>query len=369
MRKNPSSVQPVRLRLLLVSGSYPPMQCGVGSYTARLLAALAARDDMDITFLGDVRAADAKLPPGVNGCFGISRWSLRELPVARRLIASADVVHIQFPTQGYGDGLLPMALPLLSTLLRTPCVQTLHEPRLGPWDIMLGLGRAACITPRPDIRRKMDFVRRQMSRGADIHVIGNASLLPAVQLGVEERKQVRAQHVPEGSLLLLFFGFLSPAKGCEALLGIAAARPDVHVVIAGAIDPDSPYHRGLLERIRADGLQDRIHMPGYLDDATLSRLIAAADAVVLPFTTGSGEWNTSLQAARAQGSFVVTTSRDRSGYIEEENTFFASPGAVQAMLAGIGTHAGTRLPARDINADWERIANRHVEIYRSVVSG
>jgi hypothetical protein len=65
----------------------------------------------------------------------------------------------------------------------------------------------------------------------------------------------------------------------------------------------------------------------------------------------------------------VTTSRDHSGYIEEENTFFAPPGDVQAMLAGIGKHAGTSLPTRDIDADWERIANCHVEIYRSVVSG
>ena len=368
MKKNTSSVQSERLRLLLVSGSYPPMQCGVGSYTARLLAALAERDDMDITFLGDVRAADAKLPPGVNGCFGISRWSLRELPVTRRLIASADVVHIQFPTQGYGYGALPFVLPIFCKLLRIPCVKTLHEPRLGPLDLLLSLGQATCITPRPDIRGQMDFLRRHSVGRANFHVIRNASMLPVVALSLADKERLRVRYAPSGSILMLFFGFPSPAKGCETLLDIAMADPKIHVVLAGAINKGNPYHRQLLEKIRVAGLQQRVHTPGFLDDHALSQLIATADAVALPFTRGSGDWNTSLNAARTQGTFVVTTSLNRTGYSKEENTFYAFPGDIRAMLEGIVTYAGTKTVARETDAEWEHIASRHAEIYRSVLS-
>jgi hypothetical protein len=40
-------IQPLgKLKVLAVTGSYPPMHCGVGDYTQRLTQALAARADI-----------------------------------------------------------------------------------------------------------------------------------------------------------------------------------------------------------------------------------------------------------------------------------------------------------------------------------
>jgi hypothetical protein len=93
--------------------------------------------------------------------------------------------------------------------------------------------------------------------------------------------------------------------------------------------------------------------------------MAAADAIVLPFRDGGGEWNSSLQAARLQGTPVVTTSRLRSGFDADENTAYCAPGDIEAMRRALQAHAGRR-PAHRIseNRTWEDIAAAHRGVYR-----
>ncbi len=39
------------MRVMLITGSFPPMHCGVGDYTCKLAAALAERADLCVTVL------------------------------------------------------------------------------------------------------------------------------------------------------------------------------------------------------------------------------------------------------------------------------------------------------------------------------
>ena len=107
---------------------------------------------------------------------------------------------------------------------------------------------------------------------------------------------------------------------------------------------------------------------GYLPTAKVARILAAADAVVLPFLHGSGEWNTSVSAAQIQGTSVLTTSKDKSGYDRASNTYFASPQDIDGMRNALKKHLGTRIAPNDLAAPkWIEIRRAHETFCRSII--
>ena len=55
----------MNIRVLLITGSYPPMKCGVGSYSQRLAMALADYSGVKVTVLTDKRASEVIMRSGV----------------------------------------------------------------------------------------------------------------------------------------------------------------------------------------------------------------------------------------------------------------------------------------------------------------
>jgi hypothetical protein len=89
-----------------------------------------------------------------------------------------------------------------------------------------------------------------------------------------------------------------------------------------------------------------------------------SDAVVLPFTEGGGDWNSSLQAAAVQGVFLVTTSSTAKGYDPKHNVHYCPPGDVACMRAALESRMGHRIePAGETNREWTRIAEAHLRVY------
>ena len=83
---------------------------------------------------------------------------------------------------------------------------------------------------------------------------------------------------------LLFLGRIHPKKGCdilvEAFAQIAAAHPEIHLVIAG---PDPNGLRATMEPVaRAAAIEERIHWPGMLSGDVKWGALRACKALVLP---------------------------------------------------------------------------------------
>ncbi len=107
------------------------MKCGVGDYTAKLAQALAYTADTTVAVLVDIAASqtDAAAPsleilPIAHG------WTFSDLPAILRTVRKwrPDIIHMQYPGQGYGAHKLPWLLPsILAIVLRKPIVQTWHE--------------------------------------------------------------------------------------------------------------------------------------------------------------------------------------------------------------------------------------------------
>jgi glycogen(starch) synthase len=88
--------------------------------------------------------------------------------------------------------------------------------------------------------------------------------------------------------MIMFVGTLSRRKGVPLLLRSAAAvlskYPDARLVLAGK-DTASPEGRSFIdeELTALDGhIRERIEIPGFVDDKTLSSLYASADLFVMP---------------------------------------------------------------------------------------
>ena len=71
-------------------------------------------------------------------------------------------------------------------------------------------------------------------------------------------------------------------------------------------------------------------------------MLAAADAVVLPFRSGGGSWNSSIKAAAVQGTFVLTTSTERHGLDPDGNVYYARPSDAKDLMEALRRHLGRR---------------------------
>ena len=361
------------MKILLLTGSYPPMRCGVGDYAALLAEALAALRDTEVAVITDQRARMTRSASNVE-LFPIARgWAFSDLLQILKTIRrwSPDVLHIQYPTKGYDGRFLPWLLPLALSVLRIPIVQTWHEnfpmaSRLRSLAIAIRPGRLVVVRPHYDAA--ISRWARLLVRPKRLRFIPNTSCLPRVELSDQDRRDIRRHLKSSARYFVAYFCFIYPNKSVELLFDVADARQD-HIVVIGEANPDHPYQRSVLERTQRDPWREKVTVTGFLPSEEVARLLAAVDAVVLPFRDGGGLWNTSLHGATLQGTFVLTTSVERHGYDPSSNIYFAKPGDVTDMRAALRQYIGRRnaYPVSERSASWEAIAHTHRRLYQSLL--
>jgi glycosyltransferase involved in cell wall biosynthesis len=358
------------VKVLMVSGSYPPMRCGVGDYTRALADSLAARNDLELRVLSTAGAAQPDDPPWLRR--EMRNWRVGSLRPFLRLFAEfrPGVVHVQYPTQGYSVVLGPTLVPMMARARGAAVVQTWHEfpqpawTRHGLSKLALAAAADALIYVRPDYPQRISGAVSRLLGRAPRHLLPNASVVPAARISAVDRGAIRDGLGCGSRGMVVFFGFAYPPKGVHHLFRIA--DPERHqLVILGDLVREDPYHARLLALAHEGAWRGKVSLPGFVAADRAARILAAADAAVFPFEDGGGSWNTSVQAATAQGTFTIVTSRGRSGYDAAENVYYAAPGDVPAMRSALTQYAGRRVAPAAHN-DWAGIAARHAEIYRAV---
>lgn len=367
------------LKVLLVSGAFPPMRCGVGDYTQRLATALAGQSGVKVAVVTNRQPEGPSSDGSVEVHREMDGWRLRDLrpfwDVAQAF--QPHVVHLQYPTQGYGTVTGLSVLPLAArALLRLPVVETFHEyvpygfsPNVACMYAMT-LAAGALVVVRPGYRERMPKPMSLLLGARPFRFIPNASALPAVSLTASEREAIRQSIGSAGRQIVAHFGFAYPHKGVERLFEIA--DPDRHhLLVIGDLSRADPYHARLLERAEAPTWKGRVTITGFVDPRRAAQLLAASDAAVFPFLEGGGIWNSSLHAAMDQGTLVVTTSSERRGYDAAGNVYHAAPDGIDDMRTGLLAHIGNRRPPAiaGAEAEWTCIAEEHQALYRTVLCG
>lgn len=357
------------------------MHCGVGDYTARLTEALADIPGSHIAVLTDelAKTTDSRIELIPTG-----RWTLRRLPYLLRAIRKwrPDIVHVQFPTQGYFGYWLPWFFPALLHFSGYRIVQTWHEYTL-PWQsimqiinthiinmhIINGIVADGIVVVRPGYREKLSPLSRWTIRRKPFQLIPNGSSLPSRKITQDERDDIRKRFGAEGKFLVAYFGFLYPHKGVDLIFRIA--DPAIHsIVLIGEIKESDPYHRAILDEIHGDRWKGSALATGFLPPSDAALILAAADAVVFPSHIGYGEWNSSVHAAGDQGAFVLTTSDPPRGYVPEENIYYAHHRDIVEMREALNRYIGTRADHKSVRPrmGWKSIAEEHLKLYHLIMN-
>jgi len=210
-----------------------------------------------------------------------------------------------------------------------------------------------------------------------VHVIpaGVPKALPAPGGDRQFRERF---NIPRGRVISVF-GYVNPFKGYELVLeALKMLPPDVVFVIAGgARTPDDEgYVATLKERVRAQGLEGRVVMTGYLPETEASQAMAASDLVLLPHTLATGSYSVTLPLSH--GKAMVAS--DLACFAE----LAGNAHCVDLFHSGDAVHLAERIRAvlgddeyrnrleraaadyAEANS-WERVARRTVEVYRAAM--
>lgn len=372
----------------MVSGSYPPMEDGVGDYTSRFFHELSrqlGRENVSVitTALTDPVEHD----PRVH--YAIDRWNTRgTLRLTRMLRAQRpDVISVQYQTVGYGRDLGITFFPWLAraALPGTPVVATVHEftsrtPK-GRARVLASL--AACSRAIVVNHNYVDEIGALLPTHRDrlVHVpIGSnvtAHPVSAAQVRALRGELGVKRHTP----VVAHFGVMRRGKGIETLLEAFATvrvrRPTARLLLIG--HADQAFQRDvILPAIERLGLPGGVTLTGSVTQGELSAYFALAAICVQPFQDGVSTRRGSFLAAMEHGMPVITT---RPAYpIPElrdgENLLYVDrvdpPALADAILGLLRDRALQRSLGHNIldlrkNFSWEEVVRRSVHVFQDAV--
>ena len=362
-----------RIRVLMVTGSLPPIPCGVGDYTARLATALMATNRARVAVLGVTpELHEGRVLPDepFRRLSTIHAWNAWR-PI-RTLLGVAlwrpDVVHIQWPGRGYSEGRLALLTRILVKFFRTTVVLTLHEhipAGFTSTQSMANLARLV-ITVRPNFATGFVDGISHAAQDKELVVIENGPALPQVVATPEQRTEFRNRlGIPEGKAIVSYFGLFYPSKGVEQLFEIADPRRHHLLLMGGQAEGVGDYYSQIVRQAESGEWRGAASILGFLPPSDAALALACSDAVVLPFLQGGGVWNTSIHGARLQRTFILSTSTTAQGYDPKRNLYWARPSDVNELRSALDRYCGVHVPDSDFDVpDWNDIADRHLAAYR-----
>jgi glycosyltransferase involved in cell wall biosynthesis len=385
------------VKVLFITGEFPPMQGGVGDYTREI--GLALRD------LGcEVEVVTSTLAGPVAGLTVyplVERWNWRSWRILLRRIrhSQPDVVHIQYQAAAYA---MHPALNFLPRWLRRTegqrlrTVVTFHDlkvpylfPKAGPvrgWVVneLARSSHAAITTNREDF----EHLRAALGDPPALIPIGS-NIQPQLPPDFDRDVWRARWGVGPEDLLLCFFGFINDRKGVDTLLDAlslltAEARGGVNphlLFIGGQTGASDPTNVTYLAQIQAQinhlHLEQRVHWTGYVPDHEVSASFKAADLCVLPFRDGVSFLHGTLHAALAHGAAIITTRPHISlpELVDGRNIILVPPQDAPALAQAIERLATDQERRRTLGAGawqlsemfrWETIAASTLELYRTI---
>ncbi len=386
------------MRVLFISGEFPPDGGGVGDYTVRLSDSLTALG-FGVGVL--TRSGPAAGVPGV-GVFPLAEaWSSRAWGLILRAAREfrPDLVHLQYQAAAFGLAPAAMFLPaVLGRLGGYPVAVTFHDlrppylfPKAGRLR-RLAVGMLYLSSAGAVATNGADLVRLQRVGFPGVRFRPPLAFIPIgsnvlpVPTEPEEVGTLRREvGAGPGERLIGHFGLMNWSKGVELVLAACRRLLDGGyrvrlVVIGGTAGRTDPTNLKYAEFIRREvgrlGLGDRTFWTGPLPADGVSRWLQAVDLLLLPYLDGASLRRGSLVAALVHGRPVVTTRppdpRALRPLVAGEHLVTAEAQAealaeaVRKVLDDPGLAARLGEAARRL-ADffgWDAIARRHADFYR-----
>lgn len=300
-------------------GTYPPRECGIGTFTQNLADSMLTKgsgvDEIMVVAIND-HNLKYKYPPEVKLSIDQQQQSdyLKAADFINESGADACILEHEYGIYGGLSGVY--ILPLLHRL-NIPIISTLHT-----------------ILEKPSYNEKA--ILKEICKMSDrIVVMSHKAIQFLVEIyKVPKQKIALIEHgVPDihfdseesrkefklnDKKLLLTFGFIGRSKGIEtvikALPKIVEKHPEVLYIILGKTHPNvlrdagEEYRNYLQDLSKSLGVSDHVLMLNqFIDKAGLFKYLAACDIYITPYLSIAQITSGTLTYAMGSGCAVVST--------------------------------------------------------------
>lgn len=333
------------MKIAMIVGSSPPEPCGVGDFTNRL-----------VTELNKSSVPVEQVPTGTWGYSAVIKL------LGRLRKDNCNLLHLQYPSMGYGSSLGPH---LLAVLFGNSMV-TLHEVS------------QAHILRRLSLYLFWIWCRRiiftsEHERNYAIRMapwLKNKSTVIPIGSNVEGSPAKNNTKMEIG-----YFGLLRKKKGLEQVLKLGEAiqsrKLPYHIRIIGSADRKSAqYAAGL--KTKAKNLP--IGWEPGLSAKEISQRLASLSVAYLPYPDGVSERRTSMMAMVEHGVVVITTKGAfTTPEMEDAMIIVETPDQALEQVVRLFSEpdylAGWKQKALTFGKqfDWGIIVQQHQELYENLL--
>jgi glycosyltransferase involved in cell wall biosynthesis len=371
------SVTSTEYRIGLLS-TYPPKHCGLATFSAALENAFR-RDGhrVDVVRIDD---GDDITPMGPTVVARLVNGLPTSLHAAAAVLSECDVALVQHEYGIYGGVDGDEVIDLLEAL-EVPAIVILHTVPLQPTAHQRSVLEAVCaLADRVVVMTETakDRLLALYEVGArDVVTIPHGASMPPLD-GLADRDAT-----VDGTPQLLTWGLLGPGKGIEhtidALAMLGDMRPRPRYTVAGITHPKvfaahgDRYRHCLITRASMLGVSRSVTFDDtYRDLDQLTRFVASASAVVLPYDSRDQVTSGVLVDAIAAGRPVIATAFPHAvellatgaGIVVPHADPKALAEAIRSILSDHDLLASMAAEARRIapSLSWSAVADRYVEL-------
>lgn len=363
------------MRIGFVS-TYPPIECGIATYTRDLNSTLRGMRNETFVMSQFGAQGDSVFP-----IFQPDSPTLADDIFSTSARMTPDLVHIQHEYGLFGSqkGVAVTGLILRYRLANIPVVTTLHtvdEDMDNEQEIILRhiVQDSAAV-----------IVHEQFQKETLVKRFGQKDRIHVIEHGIREIEPIADAKLRlelDGKKVIMLCGYFRSTKGFHKVIdflpAICAQSNDAVLVVAGKIRgfEAQKYQQNLFTQLNESPVADRIvFLRGQFPQHTFDTILSAADVVVLPYDRGAQSGmmaqcfalgrpvvTSDLQAFRLlikrSGGGVACNSDDE--YVDAILRIVNDDQYRSKMQESIRNYV-------DSQAGWSHVADRHVDVYRSVV--
>jgi glycosyltransferase involved in cell wall biosynthesis len=404
------------MKILVVSGEYPPMKGGVGRYTKNLAHAIAKKSSVEVSVAISGAPTATSVPSHDSNNVtvyhdvvrkGDKRNSDRLLQIVSEI--KPDVVNIQ-----YERGLYEVDTTIRHTFWRlvhgstldrfykicpVPTVSTLHtvfpqdEYHAYTKDRALRKEGRFGFLPQPFraavrrwvMKQRYDLLLQVVSQSDEVispartlqEVVRRGAVIyhgaePAIELSspMNDKKEFRqAFGLPVDKMLLLAFGYAGSYKGFDVLESVSL--PNGWSLVVKQTKHERGFERPI-EFGKSNGDSVISLNLGYLDDTAMSKLFFACDAIIFPYKIVS--ISGVMFDALAHGlPFIASDLRFFREFAEMGLGIVCkrTPDSFQKSISTVALNYDeykTRVEQFKSKLRWSNIANKHIEFFSSLIA-
>lgn len=382
-----------RLKVLLISGSFYGMSCGIGDYNYYLAKSLARTNSADIYVLTSDDAAIVQ-DASFNLLPVITNWGFSGYEKILKLIEKIqpDLIHIQYPTIKYNKPyniailLLPAVIKILFPKVRI--ITTIHDFSIGhilnriKQFPLLALSDAIIISNERDRDGMLQLYPYFQPKIKKIYIGSNIEFK---RIDESKRLEIKKTFCPRGERSIVYFGFFTRGKRLDLLLEsfgrLCKKRLPYRLLMLGRpqTEKDLIYLGALKDKAAKFGISDKVSWIEGPSDDEVSVYLQCADLCVLPFERGADLRRSTLVCcivheilviSTINSKYMIDTELDEMGVsrlFDPEKDDLAS--TIENLLKDKEARERMSSSMRQVKDrfSWYNIANSHLRIYEELV--